>query len=297
MAVAVPVTPLPPSMADKALPVLLKRLQASSSLALLSTALRALAVVYGPSAISSASGPVPTLPLHVLLRSVSSEAAKIPIELLLDATVVYINYSNNLRAIWTDVLEARPEILEQLRSQILPGMIERLRLSPSSKSLVIFAQTLRALSRAHEELFGLILSEAEAVVPALRDGYSSLATSASAKAGRELDDGDRHMRAKEAVLVLMKEMADALGPSADEGLKRLLRDPAGRNTGQHGGTDPSLNLRADTQPSLLYDYRAAFEAGCVDDQTRATLQSQKEAAAKADPVSGGQRGVSASLPS
>ncbi len=86
---------------------------------------------------------MPTLPLQVLLRSASSDAVNIPIGLLLDATVVYINYSDYLRAIWTDVLAARPEILDQLRSETIPGIIERLRLSPSSKSLIVFAHTLR----------------------------------------------------------------------------------------------------------------------------------------------------------
>lgn len=287
MAVAVPTTPLPPSMADKALPVLLKRLHASPSspsLALISTALRALAIVFGPSASAPPAGPVPVIPLQALQGAVSSDVAKIPIELLLDATVVYINYSEYLQTIWTDVLAGRPEMLEQLRSEVIPGMIERLRLSPFSKSLFVFAHTVRALSRAHEELFGLTLSEADAVVPALRDGYSALSTPASAKANEEASDSDSHVRAREAVLVLLKEMADALGPSADEGLKRLLRDPSGKDLGRTGGQEASLHLGAGRPASLLDDYRLAFEARRIDDQTRIVLQSQKEAATKADPV-------------
>jgi hypothetical protein len=111
--------------------------------------------------------------------------------------------------------------------------------------------SLLTLSRAHEELLALLLSEADFIVPALKDAYAALP---------QVPRNEEEVRAKEGTILLCKAIQDAMGEIAKEGLLRLM--------GQS-----------------IADDLERLGSGTTDQDFVSALKRSRDEAARSDPVS------------
>ena len=140
---------------------------------------------------------------------------------------------------------------------MLPSLVSRLRRSPSAQVVRI----LHLLLRAHEEVLGLLLTEADHLLAALRESYPKL-------------DG---IRAKSDVLLVCEGLVRAVqGGQSGEALKRLM-----------GEVGPDSEKRVLVDAGLREDYDAVFEGGrgiALGDGEMGELRRMKEEEAAGDPV-------------
>jgi hypothetical protein len=263
MAIAVPTSPPPLALQSKALPALLARLDVSNPN---HPDLGLVKVILAITARQALTGRLVTdvRPLQALASSASLTGATADVLLHL-----VISYPTHLRAITPlvgRILESNSDLLKTIRTEVIPDIVTRLRLSNSPSDLRTALKILLALLRAHEELLGVVLSEADYIIPALRDAYPKL--------GKDMTG----LRAKSDALLLCHALVQVLPAAAGrEALKRLMESG--------NGAGPSK--RALVSAGLRADYEAIFErmSGLGDAEVDA-LKRIKEDEAASLPVSG-----------
>jgi hypothetical protein len=188
---------------------------------------------------------------------------------VLDAILAYPTYPTQLKSLINTALTIDPNLTERIRNDVLPPLIERLRLSPppTTAEVGVVSYTLLSLCRAHDELSALLLSEADSILPAVRVAYAKLSSGAGSPEKEEV------MRVKEEVLLLHKSLGDALGgerggtsSSARDRLWRLVSEPASAQEGME-------TLSAD-----LYALEKGDIAGVE------TLRALQDSSARSNPV-------------
>ncbi|GFZ48978.1 hypothetical protein JCM24511_06727 [Saitozyma sp. JCM 24511] len=218
MSADLPSRPLPAHLASRALPALLAKLRPLSPSHpsfshSLRGALHALALTRLHEPLRAAP-PHSDVPLKLLLEISQSGAPEIlDLATVVDAALAYPTHPAQLSTLWRRAIDHDPTLIDAVRTEIFPSLIERLRLSPQAGTLRMVTYSLLALSRAHEELLALLLSEADFMVPALKDAYAVLPP---------IPRNEDEVRAKEGTLLLCKAIQDAMGEIAKEGLLRLM---------------------------------------------------------------------------
>jgi hypothetical protein len=179
MSTDLPSRPLPAHLASRALPALLAKLRPLSPSHLsfshsLRGALHALALTRLHEPLRAAP-PHSDVPLKLLLEvSQSGPPEILDLATVVDAALAYPTHPAQLSTLWGRAISHDPTLTDTVRTEILPSLIERLRLSPSAGTIRMVTYSLLTLSRAHEELLALLLSEADFIVPALKDAYAAL---------------------------------------------------------------------------------------------------------------------------
>ncbi|RSH90085.1 hypothetical protein EHS25_001418 [Saitozyma podzolica] len=218
MSTDLPSRPLPAHLASRALPALLAKLRPLSPSHLsfshsLRGALHALALTRLHEPLRAAP-PHSDVPLKLLLEvSQSGPPEILDLATVVDAALAYPTHPAQLSTLWGRAISHDPTLTDTVRTEILPSLIERLRLSPSAGTIRMVTYSLLTLSRAHEELLALLLSEADFIVPALKDAYAALP---------QVPRNEEEVRAKEGTILLCKAIQDAMGEIAKEGLLRLM---------------------------------------------------------------------------
>ena len=255
-------TSLPPlELQDRAVKALLSRLSITEP------DISHLKLILAITARQALSGE-PTVDLRPLqaLRNVSLIPQDFAPEILLNTI---ISYPTNLIPVssFIDSLVAQcPGVTESIRTEIIPDLVTRLRLSSSPSTLSAAAKILLGLTRSHEELFGVVLTEADYILPALKDAYPKLGRD---KAG---------LRGKSDMLLLCHSLIKVMGEGGGggrEALKRLMDDQAGSSK------------RVLVDGGLRGDYEAVFERmSGLGDAEIAELRRIRDEEARMDPVSG-----------
>lgn len=195
-----------------------------------------------------------TIPLAALLHLSLLSPSSITLPILISSIIAYPNHTTTISTILTSVIEAQPNLLDAIRTEVIPPLVTRLRLSPSP----IVVRILHLLQRAHEEILGLLLIEADYILPALRDSYPKL----------------NSIRAKSDTLLVCHALVQAVqGGQSGEALKRLMRDA--------GSGSRKKNL---VDGGLREDYEAVFEGGRIEDEEVVVLRRMRDEDASSDPV-------------
>lgn len=256
MSTDLPSRPLPAHLASRALPALLAKLRPLSPSHLsfshsLRGALHALALTRLHEPLRAAP-PHSDVPLKLLLEvSQSGPPEILDLATVVDAALAYPTHPAQLSTLWGRAISHDPTLTDTVRTEILPSLIERLRLSPSAGTIRMVTYSLLTLSRAHEELLALLLSEADFIVPALKDAYAALP---------QVPRNEEEVRAKEGTILLCKAIQDAMGEIAKEGLLRLM--------GQS-----------------IADDLERLGSGTTDQDFVSALKRSRDEAARSDPVS------------
>ena len=202
-------------------------------------------------------------PLQALLNA-SAIPQDLVVELLINAIVSYPTNLLPIGALVDTLIAQHPGTIESIRTDIIPDLVTRLRLSDSGATLASTAKILLGLQRSHEELFGVVLSEADYILPALKDAYPKL--------GRDRAG----IKAKSDILIvchsIIRAMTDDKGGAS--AMKRLMDDQAG----------PSKRVLV--EGGLRGDYEAVFErmAGLRGEEI-SELHRIRDDEARNDPVS------------
>ncbi|ORY21467.1 hypothetical protein BCR39DRAFT_553549 [Naematelia encephala] len=236
MTADLPSSPPPLALQARALPLLLHRLSdpdissdASTALPYLKASLNILASAQLQPKVQATS---PATPLDVLIRVAQATPSLVDTPLVLDAIIAYPLHQVAVAHLIDLVLPAQPELLQTFRGDVLPHLVTRLRLSSSLHEKTSVVRILLAMIRAHEELLGLFLSEADYLVPALRDVYKSL----------------EDISAKSDLLVICHTLVSALmGDESKEAIKRLMSG------------DAKVGTKCLVNANLQHDYEAIFE--------------------------------------
>lgn len=204
-------------------------------------------------------------PLQALNNIASDGQGEMPLDMVLNGIISYPTHLVAISSFVDLAITQHPALTETIRTEIIPDLVTRLRLSTASSDLGAASRILLTLSRAHDELLAVILAEADYVLPALKDAYQKLG-------------GDKSgIRAKSDMLVFCDTLVRAMGAGGSarkEALKRLMSDSAG----------PSKQVLVNG--TLRSDYEAVFErkAGLEEGQIDTLLQVQDDEA-RDDPVS------------
>lgn len=183
--------------------------------------------------------------------------------LLLDMIIAYPTHIEAMTPIIDSILSSCPSILDTIRTEILPELVTRIRLSDSTPDLAVSVRVILSLVRAHDELLGVLLSEADYVLPAFRDAYPKISRDKSG------------LSVKSDMLVVCHTLIQVMGASGGgEAMKRLMSDSAGSSK------------RPLVDGTLRSDYEAVFErlAG-VQQEEIDVLKAAQEERARSDPVS------------
>ena len=263
MAIALPASTPPAALQSKALPALWARLDTSQP------DLAVVKLILGITARQALAGQPPTDVRPLQAISASTLLDDVSLDVLIHLITSYPTHLRVVTPLVGRILTNNPGLLNAVRTEVIPDLVTRLRLSNSPSSLATALKILLALVRAHEELLGVMLSEADYVVPALRDTYPKLGTD---KTG---------LRAKSDALLLCHSLVQIMPASSGrEALKRLMESG--------NGAGPSK--RALLNAGLRADYEAVFErmSGLGDAEVD-VLQRVKENEAASQPVSVGIR--------
>lgn len=203
-------------------------------------------------------------PLQALQSAIQSlqDASDMP-KLLLDIVISYPIHLTALSPIIDSILLSHPTVIETIRTEILPELVTRLRLSDSSSDLGMATRIILSLVRSHEELLGVLLSEADYVLPAMRDAYPKL--------GRDKPG----LGAKSDMLMVCHTLIQVMGASGGgAAMKRLMSESAGSSK------------RPLVDGTLRSDYEAIFERmSGLQEEELDTLSFMQNDQAKSDPVS------------
>lgn len=210
-------------------------------------------------------------PLKLLLRRSETNAASFGMGLILNAVVAYPLHLKAISTIVTRVLADQPSFLDEIRREVIPSLVSRLRLSSSTPEMGSTIAVLLSVTRAHEELLGLALTEADYILPTLKEIYP------------KLGNGDKKcIRYRSDVLLLCHSLVTVLpgqGTSRDA-LKRLMGD----------GVGTSKKVLVDG--ALRSDYEAVFERKSgLGDEELANLADLRIDDTRADPVSAGEEPI------
>ena len=211
----------------------------------------------------------PLRPLLDLLSLSKSDPAKITTDILLAGIISYPAHTPAVGRLVDRLSESGhlDHMLEQVRAEVLPSLVTRLRLA-STEIIASTLQVLLCLVRAHQELLGLVLSEADYILPALQDAYSKLSD--------DLHDPRASLAAKNDALLFCHELLTSVHGQAQsmEALKKLMGDGAGSSR------------RVLVEGDLRGDYEAIFECGDgLADEELAVLESIRAEDLAQDPVS------------
>lgn len=261
MAALIPTSLPPAELQDRALKALISNLNVDEP------DISLLKLILAITARQALSGQ-PTSDVRPLqaLSTLSFIPQDVSVEILLNAIISYPTNTGAVASFINTVVSRHPGVTESIRTEIIPDLVTRLRLSNASTVLASTARILLALVRSHEELFGVILSEADYILPALKDAYPKLGRD---KAG---------LGAKSDMLLVCRSLIRAMGDTGGggkEALKRLMDDQAG----------PSKRVLV--EGGLRGDYEAIFErmTGLGDTEV-VELRRLRDDEAKSDPVSG-----------
>jgi hypothetical protein len=191
------------------------------------------------------------VPFKLLLEASQLGPEILDLPTLVDVTLAYPTHPAQLSTLWGRAIDHDPTLTDTIRTDILPSLIERLRLSPQAGTIRIVTYSLLTLSRAHEELLALLLSEADFIVPALKDAYAVLP---------QFPRNEDEVRAKEGTLLLCKAIQDAMGEVAKEGLLRLMGQSIAEELERLG-------------------------SGTIDEDFVSAVKRSRDDAARSDPVS------------
>lgn len=251
MTVGLPTSLPPADLHDKVLVILLSRLRpipltdSAASLPLLRSVLQILA--YRSLHLTQLVAP-PLHPLHVLLALSESSPTSLPISLLLDATIAYPLHVQAINTVLARCFDTDPSLIEQVEHSILPLLLSRIQTATneiSIKKAFPAIRTLLTLIRAHEELLGLVLGEADVYLPVLVKLYSSWKADGSRS---DTEGSEDILRVKQDSLSIVHELISAMtGEESKEMIKRLLGS---------GGLSSMLVANG-----LRGDYEAVFERG------------------------------------
>lgn len=205
------------------------------------------------------------LPLRIVIL-LNKQRTSLPLSLLLNATLAYPNHP--LAPIWDTQMDIQPELENQIRAEVIPGLVSRLQLNVELGTLRSTIRVLLALSRASEAILAIILSEADYVLPALRSAYDGLST-------RDSVESEQHVaEVKMDVLALCLALLGAVqSEGVKNGLKRLM------------GAEPPFQDHGDLFNDTLGQAVMALERGLVDDKAKRLIGLVRDDAAREDPVS------------
>lgn len=258
-----PSTSPQPHLHLRALPLLISRLNDPSTHPSPSSLLQALQPTLHilaqcqlhPSKASASHQPLlsSTIPLSALLHLSTLSPHSLTLPLCRDAIIAYPAHTTTISTILTSAFTSQPTLLDDLRTQVLPSLVTRLRLSPSAQVV----RVLHLLLRSHEEIVGLLLTESDYLLPALRDSYPQL----------------RDVRGKSDALHVCHALVRAVrGGQSGEALKRLM--------GETGGSRRIL-----VSDGLREDYECCFEGrGRIGDGEMGELRRLRDEEAASDPV-------------
>ena len=260
MAIAIPDSLPPAHLQIRALPALIERLDiARPDLSLLKT-------VFALSARSHFRHHAITdiRPLQALQKTLDN-GESVSVEIIIDAIVSYPSHLNIISTIIDSAIRSDPNLVETIRTLIIPHIVTRLRLSDNTTDLSIACSIILGILRSHEELLGLVLSEADYVLPALKDAYTKLGSD------------KQSLKAKNDILCICNSLISVMGihgTGGREALKRLMSDSAGSSK------------RVLVDGSLKSDYEAVYERKSgIENEEIVILRQLQEDEAKKDPVS------------
>ena len=191
-----------------------------------------------------------TIPLEALLHLSILSPRSLNLPLLISGIIAYPGYPQTISIILDAVIKDDPKLLDSIRTEIIPTLISRLRLSPSFHVVHV----LHLLIRANEKILGIILTEADYVLPGLRDSYNKL----GGIKGKS-----------ESLLVCHALLQSVQGGSSKEALMRLM----GESTVSSSKKSVLIDL------GLKDDYEAIFEgkASIGDNEVRLLQRLRDEA--------------------
>ena len=195
-----------------------------------------------------------TTPLSALLHLSTLSPSTIPLPLLIEAIIAYPHHTSTISKILSYTLDSQPNLLDTIRTEVIPALVTRLRLSPSRQVV----RMLHLLLRSHEEILGLLLIEADYILPALRDSYARI-------------DG---IRGKSDALLVCHVLIKAVhGGQSGEALKRLM-----------GAVGTASKNKVLVDAGLREDYEAFFEEGEIGKGEIAVLKRIRDEDAASDLV-------------
>jgi len=261
MAAPIPTSLPPAELQDRAMKALISKLNVDEP------DISLLKLILAITARQALSGQ-PTSDVRPLqaLSTLSFIPQDVSVEILLNAIISYPTNTGAVASFINTVVSRHPGVTESIRTEIIPDLVTRLRLSNASTVLASTARILLALVRSHEELFGVVLSEADYILPVLKDAY------------RKLGRDKASLGAKSDMLLVCRSLIRVMGDTGGggkEALKRLMDDQAG----------PSKRVLV--EGGLRGDYEAIFErmTGLGDTEV-VELRRLRDDEAKSDPVSG-----------
>lgn len=262
MAIKVPSTPPSSRLHRRALPLLISKLNdpsihssPSELLDLLQSTLQILSHAQLNPPKSGSPLLSSTIPLEALLHLSLLSPSSISLPPLVSAIIAYPNHPDTISTIISSALKSQPTLLDAIRTEIVPNLVTRLRLSPSPP----IVRVLHLLLRSHEEILGVLLSEADYILPALHDSYTRLTS----------------IRAKSDALLVCHALVQAVqGGQSGEALKRLMRD---------SGSSSGRKVLVDT--GLSEDYEAIFggKEG-IEDGELGVLRRMRDEEVASDPA-------------
>jgi hypothetical protein len=260
MTAPIPTTLPPVELQERAVKALLTRLSVEEPDISL---LKLILAITARQALSG--GPAADLRPLQALQNLPSIPQDLSTEILFNAIISYPTHLVPIGSFIDNLVAQHPGLTESVRTEIIPDLVTRLRLSSSASILGSTAKVLLGLSRSHEELFGVVLSEADYILPALKDAYP------------KLDRDKAGLRAKSDMLLLCHSLIKVMGQGGGgggEALKRLMDDQAGSSK------------RVLVEGGLRGDYEAIFERMTgLGDAEIIELRSIRDDEARKDPVS------------
>ena len=265
MTVVIPSVPPPADLHSPALHALLARLSPNNSPIDLAALKHALAIVAGQSLRGVTTPSTDLRPLKATLSIASQRPEMLTVDVVLNAIIAYPRHLGPVSQLISTYIDLNPTFMELLRGEVIPDLVTRLRSSASTHELSSATRIILSITRSHDALLGLVLSEADYILPALKDAYGKFGV------------GKNAIGARSDSLMLCHALSSAVqekGGESKEALKRLMGD----------GVGTSRKVLVDG--ALRSDYEAVFERmQGVEEDELVTLAALRDEEAQGDPVS------------